>query len=81
MVWRSDVPGGFDPHQCVFAGNPETENAARKAIKAAQQAGATRDEFVKEMLWHISSDPLCRGDLPEFVDAQIARLDALWPPR
>ena len=79
MAWRSDLPGGFDPQQCVFAGNAETEAVARRAIDAAKSAGATREDFVKEMIWHMASDVLCRSDLQAFVAVQIARLHELWP--
>ena len=78
MPWRSDVPSGVDPQGGLFAHNAETEQAALKAIDAAKRAGATRDEFAKELLWHLHSNPFSRGDVQAFMDAQIERLNALW---
>ena len=52
MSWQGDVSGGFGTADCIFAGHPSDAERAKAAIKAAKAAGATFDDFEKEMGTH-----------------------------
>jgi hypothetical protein len=53
MGWRDRVPACFGDQDLVFASDPTDEERAKKAIREAKAAGASRDDFEKEMVWHI----------------------------
>ncbi|BCW90058.1 hypothetical protein sos41_32260 [Alphaproteobacteria bacterium SO-S41] len=77
MLWRAELPTGFDPRDCVFAGNPQTEGAARKVLAVAKRTGDGQDDVAREIVWHIRTSPIAKGDAA-FVDAQLNRLAELW---
>src|SRR5215472_2514813 len=55
MGWRDRVPAYFGNEDLIFASDPMDEERAEKAIREAKAAGASRDDFEKEMVWHIPS--------------------------
>ena len=51
MGWRDRVPAYFGNQDLVFASHLTDEERAKKAIREAKAAGASRDDFEKEMVW------------------------------
>src|SRR5262249_29359809 len=51
MDWRDRVPACFGDQDLIFASDPTDEERAKKAIGEAKAAGASRDDFEKEMVW------------------------------
>jgi len=51
---------------------------AKAAIKAAKAAGASRDEFEKELVWHIYKRVTAPGALQNHLAQDVARLHKLW---
>src|SRR5262245_55562219 len=51
MDWRDRVPACFGDEDLIFASDPMDEERAEKAINEAKAAGASRDDFEKEMVW------------------------------
>jgi hypothetical protein len=78
MSWQKQVAGGFGANDCLFAVHSLDEKRAKDAIKAAKAAGATRDDFEKEMVWHIYKNVTADGALQGHLATELAKLDKLW---
>jgi hypothetical protein len=78
VPWQERVPGGFGSRDVVFAGHPLDEKRARAAIKKAKESGATRDDFEKEMVWHIYKNVTADGMLQKHIKEQVRRLHRMW---
>ena len=78
MMWQTLVPGGFGSADCIFAGHPSDEQRAKDAIKAAKAAGASFDDFEKEMVWHIYKTVTAPGALQDHIATQVAKARKLW---
>ena len=74
MGWRDRVPACFGGQDLIFASHPTDEERAKKAIREAKAAGASRDDFEKEMVWHIYK----KGFLQEHTKEQVRRLHKMW---
>ena len=80
MDWRDRVPACFGDQDLIFASHPTDEERAKKAIREAKAAGASRDDFEKEMVWHIYKNVTADGFLQEHTKEQVRRLEAGLPP-
>jgi hypothetical protein len=78
MSWHSKVAGGFGSADVIFASHPLDRQRALDAIKAAKAAGASRDDFEKEMVWHIYKKVTAAGLLQSHIAQQVAVLHQLW---
>ena len=78
MSWKEKVRGGFGEADVIFAGHPLDEDRAKKAIKAAKDAGASRDEFEKELVWHVYKNVQAADYLKEHLDKTVKKLHKLW---
>ena len=65
----------------VFASQPMDEERAKQAIREAKTAGASRDDFEKEMVWHIYKNVTADGFLQEHIKEQVKRLHKMWRRR
>jgi hypothetical protein len=78
MDWRDRVPACFGDQDLVFASHPTDEERAKQAIREAKAAGASRDDFEKEMVWHIYKKVAADGFLQEHIKEQVRRLHKMW---
>ena len=78
MAWQDDVPGGFGEVDVIFAVHPLAPERAKNAIKAAKIAGASRDDFEKEMVWHIYKKVTASAHLGPHIHEQVRRMHKLW---
>ena len=62
----------------VSASHPTDEERAKKAIREAKAAGASRDDFEKEMVWHIYKNVTADGFLQERTKERVRRLHKMW---
>lgn len=77
MAWQDQVAGGFGSVDCIFAGHPSDEERAKDAVKAAKAAGASKDDFCKEAIWHVYKNVAyhpAREDLFQKVETGINRM-------
>jgi hypothetical protein len=79
-TWRDKIAACFGTADLDFAKHPADEGWARAAIKAAKKAGATREDFWKEILGHLY--PLeGPGVSKEHAEVQRKRFLKLWPQK
>ena len=78
MDWRDRVPACFGDQDLISASHPTDEERAKKAIREAKAAGASRDDFEKEMVWHIYKNVTADGFLQEHIKEQVRRLHKMW---
>src|SRR5262245_7085755 len=78
MDWRDRVPACFGEQDLIFAWHPTDEERTKKAIREAKAAGASRDDFEKEMVWHIYKNVTADGFLQEHTKEQVRRLHKMW---
>jgi hypothetical protein len=77
-AWQEMIPGTFGSQDRIFAGHPLDEGRAKEAIKAAKAAGATREDFEKELLWDVYKHVKNREVFWGLVDKQNAKLKKMW---
>lgn len=78
MSWQNQIPGCFGDQDVIFAGHPLDADRAKKAIQAAKDARASKDDFEKEMVWHVYKNvknPDVRNE--RFAD-QAEKLNKMW---
>lgn len=51
---------------------------AKNVIKEAKQAGASFEEFEKEVVWHCYQEVKTPNDLREHIEKQSAKLKKMW---
>ena len=78
MTWEDMIPSCFGATDGVFASHPSDEQQAKDAIAIARKAGATRDDFEKEMLWHLHKIVKHRELFLELADNQVKELEKMW---
>ena len=78
MTWEDMIPSCFGVTDGIFASHPSDEQQAKDAIAIAHKAGATRDDFEKEMLWHLYKNVKHRELFLELADNQVKKLDKMW---
>jgi len=78
MSWEEKVAGCFGNVDMIFANHPLDKQRALEAIKEAKVAGASRDDFEKEMVWHIYRNVTAQGALQGHIAEQVATLRQLW---
>ena len=77
MSWQDRVVRCFGVVDCVFAGHPMDEGQAKELIKEAKQAGASFEDFEKEVVWHCYKELKVSPNhlsLKEHIDKQVNRL-------
>jgi hypothetical protein len=78
MAWQNRVSACFGDQDVIFAGHSLDEKRAKEAIKEAKTAGASRDDFEKEMVWHIYKNVTADGLLQPHIKEQVKRLHKMW---
>lgn len=78
MSWKQMVASGFGDMDCIFAFHPSDKRDAQAAIAAAKFAGASFDDFEKEMVWHIYKHFTAPGMLQEHIAKQVATAKKMW---
>lgn len=78
MAWQLKVPGCFGDQDVIFANHPSDEQRARETIRDAKNAGASKDEFRKEAIWHIYSNVTDPGVRQERFEAVEAKINKIW---
>jgi hypothetical protein len=53
MNWRARIGAAFGDDDCVFAGHWTHDDHAKELIAEARHEGASKDDFLKEMVWHV----------------------------
>ena len=75
-TWRKEIPGCFGLMDVNFALHPADKKRAKQAIAAARSAGASFEDFTKEIAWHCYREaPAWRS---EHTDKQVSRAKELW---
>ena len=62
----------------IFAGHLPTQRSARDVIKRAMADGATRDDFEKELVWHLYKNVPNPEYRNERFKETAKRLDKMW---
>jgi hypothetical protein len=78
MTWQTQVAGGFGAVDVIFAMHPLDAQRAKAAVKAAKTAGATFEDFEKEVVWHCYRNVTAPGALQQHVADQVATARKLW---
>lgn len=78
MTWKQKVASGFGDMDCIFAVHPSDKRDAKTAIAAAKDAGASFDDFEKEMVWHIYKQVTAPGMLQDHIAKQVATAREMW---
>lgn len=78
MPWKQKVAGGFGSQDVIFANHPLDEQRAKEAIKDAKAAGASFDDFEKEVVWHVYRNFTAPGMQQDHITKQVARAKQLW---
>lgn len=78
MSWKQMVARGFGIADCIFAGHPSDKQDAKAAIAAAKAAGASFEDFEKEMVWHIYKHVTAPGMLQDHIAKQVATAKKMW---
>ncbi|MBW9429152.1 hypothetical protein FHC77_00025 [Atlantibacter hermannii] len=78
MPWIQMVARGFGIADCIFAGHPIDKQNAKAAIDAAKAAGASFEDFEKEMVWHIYKHVTAPGVLQNHIAKQVATAKKMW---
>lgn len=78
MAWQNDVPSCFGTVDMRFANDPLDAERAQRAIEAAKAARASRDDFEKEMVWHIYKNITAQGLLEQHIKEQVWLLHKMW---
>lgn len=74
MLWKQMVARGFGIADCIFAVHPSDKQDA----KAAKAAGASFEDFEKEMVWHIYKQVTAPGMLQDHIAKQVATAKKMW---
>jgi hypothetical protein len=77
-AWKEGIAGCFGERDILFANHPLDGKRARAAITAAKYAEASRDDFEKEMVWHIYKEVTGEGALQPHIREQVKTLHRLW---
>jgi hypothetical protein len=78
MAWKQKVASGFGDMDCIFAVHPSDKQDAITAIAAAKAAGASFEDFEKEMVWHIYKQVIAPGMLQDHIKQQVDHAKSLW---
>ncbi|MEK8139347.1 hypothetical protein [Morganella morganii] len=78
MPWKQKVSSGFGDQDCVFAGHSIDKANAQQAIADAKAAGASFEDFEKEMVWHIYKKVTSAEMLKGHIDKQLATAKNMW---
>ncbi|MGC0947141.1 hypothetical protein WKH55_22215 [Pantoea agglomerans] len=78
MPWKQIVARGFGIADCIFAVHPSDKQDAKAAIAAAKAAGASFEDFEKEMVWHIYKQVTATGMLQDHIAKQVATAKKMW---
>ncbi|WP_049858283.1 hypothetical protein [Trabulsiella odontotermitis] len=78
MPWKQKVARGFGENDCIFAAHPLDHKDALAAMSDAKAAGASFDDFEKEMVWHIYKQVTAPGMLQDHIAEQVATAKKMW---
>ncbi|HFF1498561.1 TPA: hypothetical protein ACGBBZ_004803 [Escherichia coli] len=78
MSWKQKVARGFGDIDCIFAVHPLDHKDAQEAMSAAKAAGATFQDFEKEMVWHIYRKMPNSPGLHSHIKEQVATAKQMW---
>jgi hypothetical protein len=78
MSWREQIAGAFGFGTAPFATHRSDQDMAKHAIRAAKAAGASRDEFAREIAQYARKYISSEGVLRERLRQDSEMLDKLW---
>ncbi|MBL0807849.1 hypothetical protein JK324_14760 [Klebsiella oxytoca] len=78
MSWEKDVAACFGVEDCRFAVHPLDVQRAQTAIADAKAAGASFNDFVKEMVWHIYQRMPNSPVLHTHIQTQVVTAQKMW---
>lgn len=78
MPWKQKVAGGFGSADVIYAGHAADEQRAKEAIKDAKTAGASFEDFEKEIVWHVYRKLTAPGMQQTHIEEQVAQAKKLW---
>lgn len=81
MHWKDLIAATFGAADIKFASHPLDKDRALIMIKTAQEAGASKQDVAKELVWHLY-DRTGDSDAPNLkshIDEQLKAFYALWP--
>jgi Ribbon-helix-helix domain len=76
--WRKLIPGCFGMMDANFAIHPADTERAKQAIATAKEAGATFEDFEKEIVWYCYKEVTAPDLLQKHVAKQVTRAKRLW---
>jgi len=77
--WQDRIPGCFGDKDGWFAGHPLDERRAKEAIKEAKDAGASRDDFEKEIEKYLNEHATAKDGVREALLRNATKiLHNLW---
>lgn len=76
--WRAMLPGCFGRIDRQFAIHPDDEKRAQKAITAAKNAGASRDEFQRELNLYLDKNVGNQNHRAALAMKQAKKLQKMW---
>jgi hypothetical protein len=77
-TWQKLIPGCFGQMDVNFGVHPLDKARAKEAIKTAQAAGATFEEFEREVVWHCYREYKAPGMQQEHIAKQVSRAKRMW---
>lgn len=78
MEWKKQVPGAFGIQDVRFAVHALDRERAKAAVAAAKAAGATFEDFEKEVVWHCYKNYKAPGRQQDHIAEQVKRAKRLW---
>ncbi len=78
MTWQSKVPGCFGSVDTKFGAHPSDEIFAKTVIREAKTAGASFQDFEKEIVWHCYKNVIADNFLEKHIQEQVKRAKTLW---
>ncbi len=80
-AWQDRISGCFGHHDGWFAGHPLEEKRAKDVIKAAKAAGASRDDFERELEKYLNEHATAKdGTRASLLTNAKKTLRQLWGP-
>lgn len=79
MPWRDLISDCFGAADSKFGAHASDAKQAKAMVTAAKAEGATRDEVVKEIVWHCYNHVQAPDLLKPHTDEQVRQLNKFWP--
>lgn len=78
VTWQTQIRECFGLADRSFASHLAEEKRARETIAAAKEAGASQEDFLKEMVWYIYRNVVAGTVRDNLFEKSEKRLKRLW---